>query len=93
MQFNLQDDDEGYERTDEFIEKTVKLAFELIRRRRLIPRSISGSFFSAGQLERKGDRAGANYIEPGGSNRGVGGDRRAGGDELPQALRTEDGYG
>jgi hypothetical protein len=31
MQFNLQDDSEGYERTDIFIEKTVKLAFELIR--------------------------------------------------------------
>jgi hypothetical protein len=31
MQFNLRDDSEGYERTDEFIEKTVKLAFDLIR--------------------------------------------------------------
>jgi AcrR family transcriptional regulator len=30
LQFNLQDDSEGYERTDKFIEKTVKLAFELI---------------------------------------------------------------
>jgi AcrR family transcriptional regulator len=30
MQFNVRDDSEGYERTDEFIEKTVKLAFELI---------------------------------------------------------------
>jgi AcrR family transcriptional regulator len=30
LQFNLQDDSEGYERTDIFIEKTVKLAFELI---------------------------------------------------------------
>jgi Tetracyclin repressor-like, C-terminal domain len=30
MQFNLQDDSEGYEQTDAFIEKTVKLTFELI---------------------------------------------------------------
>jgi tetracycline repressor-like protein len=28
---NLQDDSEGYEQTDVFIKKTVKLAFELIR--------------------------------------------------------------
>lgn len=31
MQFNLQDDSEGYEQTDVFIEKTVKLVFDLIR--------------------------------------------------------------
>jgi AcrR family transcriptional regulator len=50
MQFNLQDDSEGYERTDEFIEKTVKLAFELIRTQAIDSALDLGKFFFRGAV-------------------------------------------
>ena len=53
MQFNLQDDSEGYERTDEFIEKTVKLAFELIRTQAIDSALDLGKFLFRGAVGRE----------------------------------------
>jgi tetracycline repressor-like protein len=53
MQFNLQDDSEGYERTDEFIEKTVKLAFELIRSQAIDSAFDLGKFVFRGAFGRE----------------------------------------
>jgi AcrR family transcriptional regulator len=53
LQFNLQDDSEGYERTDVFIEKTVKLAFELIRSQAIDSACDLGKFLFRGAVGRE----------------------------------------
>jgi hypothetical protein len=50
MQFNLEDDSEGYQRTDEFIEKTVKLTFELIRSQAIDSAFDLGKFLFRGAV-------------------------------------------
>ena len=51
MQFNLRDDSEGYERTDEFVEKTVTFAFELIRSQAIDSAFDLGKFLFRGAVE------------------------------------------
>jgi AcrR family transcriptional regulator len=53
IQFNLEDDSEGYEQTDVFIEKTVKLAFELIRTQAVDSALDLGKFLFHGAVGRE----------------------------------------
>jgi hypothetical protein len=53
IQFNLQDDSEGYERTDLYIEKTVKLVFELIRSQPIDSAFDLGKFLFRGATGRE----------------------------------------